>query len=683
MKNQQKPLRYRQIHLDFHTSEHIGGIGAAFDPVDFVDTLKAAKVDSITVFAKCHHGWSYYPTEVGKPHPDLARPDLLGDMLAALGAADIEAPVYISVQWDELAAREHPEWRAMSATNYYQHALVGDPSAGKNLSPGWHTICLNHAPFRRYVLDQAREVMQRYNPPGLFFDIVLTPNCVCSACQARMEANGLDPAKPADRLANDEAVAEQFRQETSAALMQEFPGVRIFYNCGHIHKQGPQRFATYTHLELESLPTGGWGYDHFPSAARYAAFLGFDSVSHTGKFHTSWGEFGGFKSSQALIYECGQMVALGSKCLVGDHLHPNGAINHDTYASIAPAYAHVEKLEPYLEGARQVSEIAVLAAEHFHPVGGRNNVSDDGAVQMLLELKQLFDVVDSSARFEDYRLLVLPDDVPVEGALAERLRAYVAGGGKIIASWHSGLDASGAFALDAGISRAAEPAAFSPMYMSASPDLDPDMTASPFLVYGTADQITAEGATVLGQLLPSYFNRTFQHFCGHLNTPDDPDAAPLGAAVTEHNGIAYVAFPVFRLYHDMGQPLYKYIVRGLIDRLMPQSAVATTLPSSARAALNVQAAEHRHVLHLLYGAPQVRGKSVPVENGSTRVMEMIEDIPALAAVEASVRLPKTPTRVFDALTGTDIAWKQEPGGRVAITLPSLHIHGVIVFEGTA
>jgi hypothetical protein len=47
-------LRYRQIHLDFHTSEHIPNVGAAFDPETFVATLKAAHVDSITVFAKCH-----------------------------------------------------------------------------------------------------------------------------------------------------------------------------------------------------------------------------------------------------------------------------------------------------------------------------------------------------------------------------------------------------------------------------------------------------------------------------------------------------------------------------------------------------------------------------------------------------------------------------------------------------
>ena len=121
------------------------------------------------------------------------------------------------------------------------------------------------------------------------------------------------------------------------------------------------------------------------------------------------------------------------------------------------------------------------------------------------------------------------------------------------------------------------------------------------MVYETADAITATGATVLGQLIPSYFNRTYKHFCSHQNTPDDPDAAPLGAAVTEHKGIGYVAFPVFRLYHAMGQPLYKYIVRGLINRLMPDPAVVTSLPSSGRAALNVQADDRRHVLHLLYG----------------------------------------------------------------------------------
>ena len=64
-------LAYRQVHLDFHTSECIPEIGSAFDKKQFQDALKTGHVNSITVFAKCHHGWSYYPTKVNEMHPHL------------------------------------------------------------------------------------------------------------------------------------------------------------------------------------------------------------------------------------------------------------------------------------------------------------------------------------------------------------------------------------------------------------------------------------------------------------------------------------------------------------------------------------------------------------------------------------------------------------------------------------
>ncbi|MBZ9937281.1 alpha-L-fucosidase [Mesorhizobium sp. BR1-1-16] len=678
-----KPLRYRQIHLDFHTSEHIPGVGSAFDPDDFVATLKAANVDSITVFAKCHHGWSYYPTKVGKPHPQMTRPDLMGDMIKACAAADIEVPVYISVQWDELTAREHPEWRVMAADNHFQHDKPDDISSLKQLSPAWHTICLNHQGFRDYILAQAREVASNYKTPGLFFDIVLTPGCVCSACIGRMIAEGLDPENADDRLKNDEAVNEEFRRYISDALFAEYPGLRVFYNCGHIHKQGQKRFATYSHLELESLPTGGWGYDHFPSSARYAAPLGFDFLGQTGKFHTSWGEFGGFKSQQALIYETAQMVALGAKCLVGDQLHPNGAINHDTYKSIAPAYERIAKLEPYLAGAKQVSEIAILAAEYYHPVGARNNQSDDGAAQMLQELKLPFDVLDGTASFDPYRLVILPDSIPIDAELAARLDSFVAKGGKLILSGTSGLNDDG-FALDLGLEAAKGPVAFNPSYLRADPDaLDAGLPASPFVMYGTGETIVSGAATVLASIVPSYFNRTYRHYCSHQHTPDDPTAGTIGAGVTEYRGIGYIAFPIFEMYHAYGQPLYKYIVRGLIRRLMPDPVLETDLPSSGRVALAHQAAENRHVLHLLYGSPQVRGKAVPTafERGQKRVLEMIEDIPAIGPVTASLRLPAKPGRIYDAMTGADVDWRMLDDGRVQVTLPRLHIHSALVLEG--
>ncbi len=47
----------RHVHLDFHTSELIRGIGTRFDRNQFQRALKIGRVNGITVFAKCHHSW--------------------------------------------------------------------------------------------------------------------------------------------------------------------------------------------------------------------------------------------------------------------------------------------------------------------------------------------------------------------------------------------------------------------------------------------------------------------------------------------------------------------------------------------------------------------------------------------------------------------------------------------------
>ena len=157
----------------------------------------------------------------------------------------------------------------------------------------------------------------------------------------------------------------------------------------------------------------------------------------------------------------------------------------------------------------------------------------------------------------------------------------------------------------------------------------------------------------------------------------------IGAGVTLHGNVAYVAYPIFDMYHAMGQPLYRNVVRGLIERLLPDPALATDLPTAGRATLTRQDEQKRHVLHLLYGPPQVRGKRVPLDNGAYRVMEMIEDIPAIGPVTARVRLPRAPARVYDAMTGADVAWSRSDDGTVEVTVPRLHIHAALVFEGTA
>lgn len=65
-------LPFRQVHLDFHTSGHIPSVGLKFDANEFVDTPTRARVNSINMFARCHHGWIYYETRFKEArHPHL------------------------------------------------------------------------------------------------------------------------------------------------------------------------------------------------------------------------------------------------------------------------------------------------------------------------------------------------------------------------------------------------------------------------------------------------------------------------------------------------------------------------------------------------------------------------------------------------------------------------------------
>lgn len=100
-------MRFRQIHLDFHTSEAISGVGKLFNKKEWQETLKLGHVNSITCFSKCHHGWSYHPTKIGMMHPHLEF-NLLRAQIDACLEIDIKVPVYISAGLDNMKAREFP-----------------------------------------------------------------------------------------------------------------------------------------------------------------------------------------------------------------------------------------------------------------------------------------------------------------------------------------------------------------------------------------------------------------------------------------------------------------------------------------------------------------------------------------------------------------------------------------------
>ena len=638
-------------------------VGSRFSAVQFQEMLQRGHVDSITVFSKCHHGWAYHPSEANETHPGLTF-DLLGAQIAAAHAVGVNTPVYLSAGLDEKEARRHPEW------------LIRDTNDRMNwvdsfLKPGYHQFCMN-TPYLDKLVAQIEEVVKRYDADGIFLDIVGVRPCVCHRCIASIVASDGDPLDPDAVLALAERTYSEYTRRTNDAVHTHKPGLLIFHNGGHIRRGRRDLAHRNTHLEIESLPTGGWGYDHFPLSARYVATLGMDFLGMTGKFHTTWGEFGGYKHPNALRYEAALNLANGARVSIGDQLHPEGEMDPATYTLIGAAYSEVQAKEPWCVGAVGIADVALLSNEALTCRGreeqsARTGKSDVGAVRVLLEGKFLFDVVDLEQDLLPYKVVILPDGIRVDDALKARLERFFQAGGRVLATGESGLNPLGdRFALDLGVTYVG-PTAYRPDYYRPNAPL-PNLGAAGFIMYAKGQNVAVSGGKILGHRENPYFNREWNHFSSHQHTPSTGLDAGSGM-VESANGI-YFAWNAFEDYATKGELVIKEILVDALNRLLgDRKTLATNLPAQGIVTLTDQAAESRYVNHLLYASPVKRGESV----------EVIEDLPPIYETHVTLRLSRTIRRVYRAPEGDDVPFTQA-GGVVQYTLPRLECHQMVVLE---
>lgn len=659
----------RQVHLDFHTSEHIEDIGADFSKEQFQEALKVGHVSSITLFSKCHHGWAYHPSKANEMHPNL-KFNLLGEQIEAAHEIGVKTPVYISAGLDEKMARRHPEWliRNKDESTTWATNFTG---------PGYHRFCFN-SPYLDYLLAQIKEVCEMFDDDGIFLDIVGVIPCYCQNCVATLLERGLDPYNEENAMNLAEEVYANYTKRVRETIDSVKPGDNVFHNGGHIRRGRRDLAHMNTHLELESLPTGGWGYDHFPLSAAYGRTLGMDLLGMTGKFHKSWGEFGGFKHPNALRYETALSAACGAKSSIGDQLHPRGKMDMATYRLIGKAYAEIEQKEPWLDDAKILSDIGVLSSESIDNYYRTGNIStgqcaeegehDDGCVRILLEGKYQFDVIDVEQDLNQYKVIVLPDTVKLDAHLTKLLKDYTDKGGKILATGKSGLNVEETnFALDFGVvyegTNEYRPSYFRPLF-----DL-PSLDTSAFVMYAQGEKVKNVNGTEWGIRENPYFNRSVFRFSSHLHTPSDCKNA--GSAIVEGKDGIYIAWQVFEDYAVNGSLILKEMVKFALDRLLAdRKMIETNLPAQGIVTLAKQEKEHRLVNHLLYAAPVKRGKNV----------EIIEDIIPIDHVSVSVRVDdKKIKKVYLAPQGKEIAFQQNQD-KVTYQLERLENHQMVVLD---
>lgn len=363
----------RKIHADFHTAGFIRNVGAGFDPDEYGQTLHDSHVNAICVFAKCHHGYTYYNTNVGTRHPGLSF-DLLARQIEACRKRNIAIWAYFSLGYDELY------------TSTLDGVTVSKPDSREtkiDASPESHYV-------RDYIWPMIDEVTRRYDLDGLFFDF------------------------PGD---------ERFVAQTIERIKRIKPGLAVAFN----HQWGLSRAEL---RKLDVLEIEGWRHKqplyHWQYFARYARGA-VPLTAMTIRFWKSWQDFGGIADAAMLRYQVATGLANGCKLTIGDHPHPSGRLDPAVYQRIAGVFEEAEKLEPYVRGSQSVPYVALWRPEQVELVGA------DGPCAALVDSGIHFDVIDATQALAPYALVVVPDAAKLPADYEARLTDYVRSGGRLIA----------------------------------------------------------------------------------------------------------------------------------------------------------------------------------------------------------------------------------------------------------
>ena len=662
-------LPTRQVHLDFHTSELIPGIGKRFDKQRWQNALRAGHVNHINIFAKGHHGWSYYPTRVGHMHPNLEF-DLLGAQIAACHEIGVNCPIYFTIGWAAHDAETHPEWCARELDGSYQ-ASGGWDFKAKPDDPkpqfSWKWLCpAASGPYHTFILRQVEEICQKYPLDGFWFDIydhVADHGCYCEYCDARMRKEGAGLSDNAAVVRSTALSIKEHMRQVRELVIRYHPRATLYFNATpHVRDAAcftERLFDINTQQELEDLPTTWGGYDKLPIEAKYHLGQGSRVVAMSGKFHKSWGEFGGFKAAEAIRYEAAAMISNGVACNFGDQLHPSGEMDVDTYRNIGEAYSYVEKIEEYGPGGLPYSKLGVWLT--------LNDEADHGAVNMLLEMHYDF-VPAGEKNLDRLTTLIVPSRPCLSDSQAAAIAAWVKRGGSLVVLESGALDKEKKrFLLDVGAEYLGT-SEYQFDYTVVKRDIGANVVSTPFLNYQAGVRAKLTTGRSLAVIREPYFNRTYAHYSSHANTPYklEDSAFP---AVLRNGNVIFFAHPLDRLYYANGVRLHRELFKNAIDLVDARPVLRVTgLPSSGRVSLLHQEAKHRYVAHLLYTPALQRGD-----------VKVIEDFPPISGVTLKARLPERVTRTRTIPAGETLAFTED-AGVLTVAAPAFSMHTGIVLE---
>lgn len=658
---------WRKVHLDFHNSKHVPKIGAQFNADEWGDRLVSGNVSGIVVFAKDMHGYFYYPSKYGPVHPGLSF-DLLGEQVKACRKRKIAVYAYYCTTWDNYLADTHHEWLVINrdGSNHL-------PKKGQ--TPSWTALCLAHKSFVDLMADHVREFVAAYELDGAWLDMAepVSYECFCPECIRQIKERGQDPNDAEAQRAHKNGLFLEFHKRMRDLTHQTRPNCQIDFNDIGLACVS-QRAEVLDNIDIEALPTGGWGYFYAPLQIRYQRTFGITTYGMTGRFVSSWADFGGLKLPVQLDAELASIVANASRCDVGDQMPPNGCLNPAVYHVLGKSFGRIKKIEPWLEDAAPVTEAALIVpAIPFDSLRDENLY---GLTKLMIEARLQFDVVEPGQDWERYGLVVLPDEFRPDATLVQRLQKYIANGGAVIVCHHAGVAAGAktSWLEQYGFTYAGD-SPFTPAYMVPQTAFTGDMPPYEYALYNGATQWKAQApATVLAKLGEPLFQRSGEHYTSHAQSPFDhlTDYAVLARS----GRVGLVGFPLGNSYYQKGYWVYRAGFEQLVKEVLPARLIETNAPLSTEITVTHQTADpqlgrrERYMVHIVNWSATRKAPPHP---------EVHEDPIPLTDIRVRLNLPLKHATARAVLANRKLHISHVEGG-LEVILPRVEVHEIVSYE---
>ena len=587
------------LFYDNHTHVENPDVGKDFDAEYFTDQLLRCGVNYLGFHARCNTGMSYYNTKIGTRHPALTY-DMFGTLAAACKKKEIALVAYLNGGISTEEAIQHIDWRTIP--------FEGENFFGK-LTPFAITMCYN-SPFRDHLIAMVKEIAQNYPVHGFFIDCLGAYPCVCPRCVKMMKEQSIDWSDKKSVIEFSRQSVLRFCKDITAAAREVITDKEplLYFN-------GPgfapaREFDTF--FDCECLPTAGWGYEFLPTYAHFARNICNNThqvLNMTGRFY-DWGDFGGLRNFDALAFDLHYGLAHGMRPNIGGHIHPRGDKDQAVFDRICEVYKEMQKYEKYYDDAVNKADIAIVMPRIINEKATRS------CVRMLEELKLQFDVLiaDGAKAWDDYKLLILPEEIEVTPLLAEKIRTHIAKGGAFFAC---GKNAGMEFGAELGVA-SVEDSGMDPVYFRMKETFSEGLDDMYLTLYAPACKSTLNGAERVANLVKPYYNRGWNGTNAVYYTPPQEEVdMPF---LTAKGKCVWCSGDFFSGYFKRGALHLRKIFRNIVMELLDQKTVLVNgnLPAYVRCAVTEQPGGIVNT-HLIAYLTEKRGETAVVEDAGTVV----------------------------------------------------------------